>query len=120
LRRATAIMTEATVFPFDLPADHRKKLTVDFDGGNQSSDAGLPLLRQAERTVGICRRLAKAMPDCRDQSRVWHQMLELVAARTFAIGRGYKDGNPRLATTGKRYLQCLFFRGRDHIDDGTA
>jgi hypothetical protein len=86
-------MTEATLLPFDLPAVRRRKLTVDFDGGNQSSDAGLLLLRQSERKVGICRRLAEAMPDNRDQSRVRHQMFELVAARAFAISCGYKDGN---------------------------
>ena len=38
-------MTHATELPFDLPAVARKKLTVDFDGGNQSSDAGVLLLR---------------------------------------------------------------------------
>ena len=41
-------MTDLTPLPFDLPAVCRKKLTVDFDGGNQSSDAGLLLLRGAE------------------------------------------------------------------------
>jgi hypothetical protein len=86
-------MTEATLLPFDLPAVRRKKLTVDFAGGNQSSDAGLLLLRQAERKVGICQRLAEVMPDRRDQSRVRHEMFELVAARAFAISCGYKDGN---------------------------
>jgi len=86
-------MTEATLLPFELPAVCRKKLTVDFDGGNQSSDAGLLLLRQAERKLGICRRLAEAMPDRRDQSRVDHKMFELVTARTVAIACGYKDGN---------------------------
>src|SRR6202165_4667395 len=43
---ATAAMTDDTPLPFDLPSVRRKKLTVDFDGGNQSSDAGLLLLRQ--------------------------------------------------------------------------
>ena len=86
-------MTEATLLPFDLPAVRRKKLTVDFDGGNQSSDAGLLLLRQAEWKLGVCRRLAEVMPDRRDQSRVGHEMFELVAARAFAISCGYKDGN---------------------------
>jgi len=42
-------MTEDTLHPFGLPAVYRKKLTVDFEGGNQSSDAGLLLLREAER-----------------------------------------------------------------------
>jgi len=54
------------LLPFDLPAVRRRKLTVDFDGGNQSSDAGRLLLREAERRLGVCRRLADAMPDRRD------------------------------------------------------
>jgi hypothetical protein len=41
-------MIDDTPLPFDLPAVCRKKLRVDFDGGNQSSDAGLLLLREAE------------------------------------------------------------------------
>jgi Transposase DDE domain group 1 len=86
-------MTDDMPLPFDLPAVERKKLTVDFDGGNQSSDGGLLLLRQAERELGVCRRLADAMPDRRDQSRIRHAMVELVTARAFAIGCGYKDGN---------------------------
>jgi hypothetical protein len=86
-------MTDDTLLPFDLPAVRRKKLTVDFEGGNQSSDAGLLLLREAERKVGVCRRLADAMPDRRDPDRILHAMLEMVMARSSAIACGYKDGN---------------------------
>src|SRR6202047_2719240 len=85
-------MTDDTLLPFDLPAVHRKKLTVDFDGGNQSSDAGLLLLREAERRLGVCRRLAEAVPDRRDADRIRHVMLEMVMARASAIACGHKDG----------------------------
>jgi DDE family transposase len=84
-------MTDATPLPFDLPSVHRKKLTVDFDGGTQSSDAGLLLLRQAERKLGVCRRLADAMPDRRDPDRIRHAMFEMVMARVAAIACGHKD-----------------------------
>jgi hypothetical protein len=84
-------MNTDTPLPFDLPAVRRKKLTVDFNGGNQSSDAGLLLLREAERRLGVCRRLAAAMPDRRDPDRVRHEMFEMVAARAMAIACGYKD-----------------------------
>jgi Transposase DDE domain group 1 len=80
-------MPNDTPLPFDLPAVERKKLTVDFEGGNQSSDGGLLLLRQAERRLGVCRRLAGAMPDRRDQTRIRHEMVELIAARAFAATR---------------------------------
>ena len=78
-------MTDDTPLPFDLSAVRRKKLTVDFDGGNQSSDAGLLLLRHAERKLGVCGRLADAMPDRRDPSRIRHEIFEMVMARVSAI-----------------------------------
>src|SRR5207342_360600 len=84
-------MTDDTLLAFDLPAVHRKKLTVDFEGGNQSSDAGLLLLREAERKLGVCRRLAEAMPDRRDPDRVRHAMFEMVMARASAIACGHED-----------------------------
>ena len=84
-------MTDNTPLPFDLPSVRRKKLTVDFDGGNQSSDAGLLLLRQAERKLGVCRRIADAMPDRRDPDRIRHAMFEMVMERVAAIACGHED-----------------------------
>ena len=84
-------MTDDTPLPFDLSAVRRKKLTVDFGGGNQSSNGGLLLLRRAERNIGICRRLADAMPDRRDASRIRHAMFEMVMARVCAIACGHED-----------------------------
>jgi hypothetical protein len=84
-------MMDDTLLPFDLPALCRKKVTVDFAGGNQSSDGGLLLLREAERQLGVCRRLAAAMPDRRDPDRIEHAMFEMVMARCAAIACGYKD-----------------------------
>src|SRR5271168_5164629 len=86
-------MNDDTLLPFDLPSVCRKKLTVDFNGGNQSSDGGLLLLRQAERSVGVCGRLANTMTDRRDQSRVRHAMFEMLMARVSAIAGGYEDAN---------------------------
>ena len=42
-------MGEDTVLPFDLPAVARKKVSIAFDGGMLSSDAGVLLLRGVER-----------------------------------------------------------------------
>ena len=86
-------MTEDTPLPFDLPTVHRKKVTVDFNGGNQSSDAGLLLLREAERKLGVCQRLAVAIPDRRDPGRIQHSMREMVMGRVCAIACGHEDAN---------------------------
>src|SRR5215467_9042444 len=84
-------MTDDTPVPLYLPSVCRKKLTVDFNGGAQSSDGGLLLLRAAERKLGVCERLAAAMPDRRDPSRIEHEMIEMVMARSSAIASGYED-----------------------------
>ena len=78
-------MTDDTLPNFDLPAVRRKKLTVGFDGGHLSSDGGLLLLRETERRLGIANRLAGAVRDRRDQSRIDHQLPELLKTRIFAI-----------------------------------
>ena len=88
---ATAAMTDDTPLPFDLPSVRRKKLTVDFAGGNQSSNGGVLLLREAERNHGVCLRLAEAMPDRRDPDRIRHAMFEMVMSRVLAIACGHED-----------------------------
>jgi hypothetical protein len=40
-------MTDDTLLPLDLPVVRRKKLTVDFEGGNQSSNGGALLLPES-------------------------------------------------------------------------
>jgi Transposase DDE domain group 1 len=78
-------MTDDTLLPVDLPSVRRKKLTVYFAGGNQSSNGGLLLLREAERKHGVCLRLAEAMPGRRDPDPIRHAMFEIVMSRVLAI-----------------------------------
>ena len=85
-------MTEVTPLPFDLPTVARKKLTVNFDGGNQPSDGGLLLLRAAEQKIGIVARCAGVLPDRRDPTRIQHQLTEIIGARVLGICCGYEDG----------------------------
>jgi len=86
-------MSDDTPLPFDLPSVCRKKITVDFNGGNQSSNGGVLLLREAERSVGVCRLLANTMTDRRDPNRIRHEVFEMLMARVSAIACGYEDAN---------------------------
>jgi hypothetical protein len=51
------------------------------------------LLAQAERAMGICRRLAACIADPRDPARVIHRLDDILRARTFAIACGYEDAD---------------------------
>ena len=46
-------MQEDSYLPFELPAVSRKKVSVAFDGGMLSSDAGVLVLRDVEKRLGL-------------------------------------------------------------------
>jgi hypothetical protein len=82
-------MTDATLLPFDLVSCPAQETQSGLGGGDQSSNGGL-LLRTAKRKLGACGRLADAMPDRRDASRIRHAMLEMVMARVCGMGMSRK------------------------------
>ncbi len=63
-------MSEDTLLPFDLPSVARKKLSVGFDGGQLSSDAGVLLLRGVEKKLGLAARLSSCIRDRRNPERI--------------------------------------------------
>src|SRR6266481_9644756 len=93
LRSATPVMSEDTLLPFDLPSVARKKLSVGFDGGQLSSDAGVPVLRGVEKKRGLAARLAACIRDRRKPERVEHPLEEMLRLRMFAIAAGYEDAD---------------------------
>ncbi len=66
-------MTDDSLLPFHLPAVRRKKVSAAFDGGLISSDGGLVLLREAERSLGLAETLADCNRDRRNQVLVVHR-----------------------------------------------
>jgi hypothetical protein len=70
-----------------------KKVEVDFDGGDMSSDAGVLFLRETESDIGIINKVAEAIADKRHPGYVKHKMVHLLTQRVFQIASGYEDGN---------------------------
>jgi hypothetical protein len=64
--QATPAMNDDIASAFRIPSCGGKKVTAAFDGGRLTSDGGVLLLAQAERAMGICRRLAGCIADPRD------------------------------------------------------
>ena len=71
----------------------RRRIEVGFDGGEVSSDAGLLLLRQVERKVGLLRAAAQVLPDPRHPVLVLHTTEQLLRQRVFGLCQGYEDLN---------------------------
>ncbi len=86
-------MSEDIVLPFDLPSVARKKVSVGFDGGQLSSDAGVLVLRGVEKKLGLAARLASCIRDRRMPERIEHTLEEMLRLRMFAIAAGYEDAD---------------------------
>jgi len=78
---------------FEFEAVDGKKIVAGFDGGTITSDAGVLLLGQLDRGLGLIRRLAACFSDRRDPRLIEHEVKTLVGQRVFALALGYEDLN---------------------------
>jgi Transposase DDE domain group 1 len=70
-----------------------KPVHVSFDAGRLTSDAGVLLLAEIERQLGLAERLARCIEDPRDPAAVEHTIAEMIRFRALLIAAGYPDGN---------------------------
>ncbi len=86
-------MTKRTKSDDLFPSCKSRKIEADFQGGAISSNAGLLLVRQMDRKLGLIRRVAQALPDKRRQKSCAHSQRDLIKQRVFGIAAGYEDLN---------------------------
>ena len=70
-----------------------KPVHVAFDGGRLTSDAGVLVLAEIERKLGVAERLARCIEDPRAPQRVSHSLAEMIRFRALLVAAGYPDGN---------------------------
>ncbi len=68
----------------------RRRIDVGFDGGEVSSDAGLLLLRQVERKLGLLKSVAQVLPDPRNPDLIVHTTEQLLRQRVFGLAKATK------------------------------
>lgn len=70
-----------------------RKVSVNFGGGDISSEGGLVLLREVEGKLNVLGRAAKLIDDPRQQGKVDHSAETLLTQRVMALAQGYEDLN---------------------------
>lgn len=70
-----------------------RKLEVGFDGGAVTSDGGVLGLGLADRQLNLLSRVAAAIPDERDPTRIEHSVHAMLCQRVFGLCLGYEDLN---------------------------
>jgi hypothetical protein len=70
-----------------------KAIHSAFDGGRLTSDAGVLMLAEIERRLGIADCLARCLVDPRSPGRVHHTLADGIRFRVLLIAAGYPDAN---------------------------
>ena len=70
-----------------------RRVEAAFDGGHQSSDAGVLLLREVAERTGLIGRFASCFSDHRRPERIEHTVEQLLGQRVFGQALGYEDLN---------------------------
>src|SRR5229473_1557815 len=86
-------MTECseTLFPFE--AHFSRQVVAQFEGSWLTTEGGSLLLRQADRKIGLLRRVARCFTDYRQPERMEHRLEEMLAQRIYGLALGYEDLN---------------------------
>jgi len=70
-----------------------RKVQADFGGGTVTSDAGLLLIREVDRRLGLVRSIATGLSDQRQSGKVVHQTETMIRQRVMGLVAGWEDLN---------------------------
>jgi hypothetical protein len=70
-----------------------RKIEVDFTGGDITSDAGVLLLKIADKKINLTPRISKILNDPRVKKYCKHSVLSMLRQLVYGIGLGYEDLN---------------------------
>ena len=85
--------TQCKPFSFVFQGCQGRRVTAAFDGGAITSNAGVLLLREIDRSIGLLDQVADCFTDYRDPRLTEHSVGTLVRQRVMGITLGYEDLN---------------------------
>ena len=110
--------TQSTIPFASLKTPRRsKRIEADFAGGRLTSDAGVLLLREIDKRLGLTEAIAQCIPDPRDPRFTVHEQPEMLAQRIYAIALGYEDLNDHDMLRHDAAMQVAAERVRDDEED---
>jgi hypothetical protein len=87
------MQTECSAEQLEFEGFAGRRVVAAFDGGALTSDAGALLLREADRAIGLSRRVSACFRDGRCPQRVVHALRTLIGQRIVGLALGYEDVN---------------------------
>ena len=106
-------MTECKSGAIEFTAVRRRQVVASFDGGRLTSDAGVVLLREVDRRIGLIDAVNACLPDPRDPRYITHEQREMLAQRIFSLALGYEDLNDQQTLRDDPALQVAAGKAAD-------
>ena len=105
------------VIEIDTSITGSRRISARFDGGKITSDAGLLLFYALDKQHRLSEGFSGCLGDAREESRICHQLLEMVRQRVHQIVAGYEDCNDADTLRGDPILKTICDRLPDSDPD---
>ena len=111
-------MTQCNQEVFSFASHFSRRVEASFTAGQVSTDGGALLLRQADRKIGLLKRVASCFTDRRSPLLVSHQLGEMLSQRIYGLALGYEDLNDHEQLRHDPLMAVL--AGRRKLEDPLA
>jgi hypothetical protein len=98
----------------------KQRVTLDFEGGEIVTDAGLLAVRQFERELGVLAELAKGWLDPREQAAITYDAEHILTQLVYQILAGYCDANDANTLRHDALFKTLLDLSRNDDDETPA
>ena len=98
-----------------------RKISLDFNGGNISSDGGLLLFSQLDRMINLTSDVSKSLKpfDKRQKGKVKHRIIEMIRQRVYGILCGNEDLNDHNSLRNDELLQTVTGKDKELATSST-
>ena len=107
--------TDCTPEQLEFQGLGKKKILVNNEGEETSTDGGILLLQTAEQYLGIIDKLAECFTDRRAQWAVIHPLKDLLKQRIFGLAQGYEDLNDHEIWRSDPLLRSICGKGENPL-----
>jgi len=112
-------MTVCTTKPIEITRCKGRKVQVNFDGGEITSDAGAILLNRADKKIGLTKRIAPFINDSRCRGKISHKAEDMLRQRVYALALGYEDLNDHATLRKDTAIQTAVGNDKDLASSST-
>ncbi len=96
-----------------------RKIQLNFDGGEITSDAGAILLNRVDKKINLTNRISASINDTRCKGKVEHKAGDILRQRVYGLALGYEDLNDHFTLRKDTAIQTAVGSDKDLASSST-